>query len=125
MSDIDTTNELPNVSESFGKEEETFPNASERLPKESVRVSETFRTSSMLSERTAYHTLPVRDVAKIFESASFPVTERTVINWCNVKRREIERLDWTMFPKASETFRTFRNRTRRSIHTLAQIGSDG
>lgn len=75
-----------NVSESEGNDSEAVRNNSER----SDVVSETFPN---LSERTAEHTLSVRDTAKIFESAHFPLTERTVINWCNPNRHGITRLD--------------------------------
>jgi hypothetical protein len=85
--------ELPDVSEHFGNETPMLPNVSETFPKESENPSETFGNAPHVSERTVHHTLPVRDVAKIFEGADFPVTERTVINWCNVNRRGIKRLD--------------------------------
>jgi hypothetical protein len=75
-----------NVSENELKDYEAVPNHSER----SDIVSETFPN---LSERSAEHTLSVRDTAKIFESAAFPLTERTVINWCHPNRHGVERLD--------------------------------
>jgi hypothetical protein len=67
------TESFGNVSESEAKDSETFRNVE-------GDVSETSRTFQKLSERTAEHTLSVRDTAKIFESAHFPLTERTIIN---------------------------------------------
>jgi len=69
---------LPNHSETFG----TIPQA-----------SEPFRTVRNVSERTESHTLTVRDVARLFEQASVPRTERSIINWCRINRQGVARLD--------------------------------
>jgi hypothetical protein len=76
---------LGNASESEARDSETFPNNENA-------VSETFRKVPSLSERTAEHTLSVRDTAKIFESAHVPLRERTVINWCKPNKHGIKRL---------------------------------
>lgn len=74
--------------------------ASEELPKDSegVRsgsegISEPSRPLRNHAERSKDHTIPVRGAAKIFEEAKLPVTERTIINWCNPNKRGIVRLD--------------------------------
>jgi hypothetical protein len=69
---------LLNASESFG----TVP-----------QPSETFRIVRNTSERTENHTLKVRDVARLFERAGVPRTERSIINWCQRNRQGVSRLD--------------------------------
>ncbi len=81
-----TMNQSP--SEDFG----TIPNPSETfgtLP----QTSEPFRTVRKPSERTESHTLTVREVARHFEQAGVPRTERSIINWCQLNRQGIARLD--------------------------------
>ena len=75
-------------SESFGN----VPNASANFG--SVpHVAETFRTIRNGAERTDQHTLTVREVARLFEDAGVPRTERSIINWCQQNRQGIARLD--------------------------------
>lgn len=69
---------LPQDSETFG----TIPNA-----------SETFRTVRNISERTQNHTLTVQEVARLFEKAGVPRTERSIINWCRHNRQGVARLE--------------------------------
>ena len=69
---------LPNPSETFG----TIPNA-----------SEPFRTVRNTSEKTENHTVTVREVARLFEQAGVPRTERSIINWCRLNRQGVVRLD--------------------------------
>lgn len=69
---------LPNPSETFG----TIPNA-----------SEPFRTVRNTSEKTENHTVTVREVARLFEQAGVPRTERSIINWCRPNRQGVARLD--------------------------------
>jgi len=69
---------VPNASATFG----TVPN-----------TSEAFRTVRNPSERTDNHTLTVRDVARLFESAGVGRTERSIINWCRPNRQGVARLD--------------------------------
>src|ERR1043166_2820594 len=54
--------------------------------------SETFRTIRNGVERTDQHTLTVREVARLFEEAGVPRTERSIINWCQPNRQGIARL---------------------------------
>jgi hypothetical protein len=87
-------------SENSGKfPQETGP-ASEEMPKDSESVgngseeaSESGPKFRNRAERTEDHTVTVREAAKIFEEAGLPVTERTIINWCNPNKRGIVRLD--------------------------------
>lgn len=69
---------VPNTSESFG----TLPHA-----------SEPFRTVRNDSERTEHHTLTVREVARLFEQAAVPRTERSITNWCQINRQGVARLN--------------------------------
>ena len=69
---------LPQDSETFG----TLPN-----------TSEAFRTVRNISERTQNHTLTVQEVARLFEKAGVPRTERSIINWCRHNRQGVARLE--------------------------------
>lgn len=69
---------VPNASATFG----TIPNA-----------AEPFRTVRNASERTENHTLTVREVARLFEQAGVPRTERSIINWCRLNRHGVARLE--------------------------------
>jgi hypothetical protein len=74
--------------EGFG----TVPNSSANfgnLPHD----AEGFRTIRDGAERTEHHTLTVREVARMFEQAGVPRTERSIINWCQINRQGIARLD--------------------------------
>ena len=76
------------TSESFGN----IPNASANfgtLP----QSAEDFRTMRNGAERTEQHTLTVREVARLFEKAGVPRTERSIINWCQHNRQGVARLD--------------------------------
>ncbi len=79
---------LPHDSEAFGsvpKHSESFGNV--------PQPSEPFRTVRKASEKTENHTLTVREVARLFEEAGVPRTERSIINWCCLNRQGIARLD--------------------------------
>jgi hypothetical protein len=75
-------------SEGFGK----IPNASANfgtIP----QGAEGFGTVRNNVEKTEHHTLTVREVARMFENADVPRTERSIINWCQPNRQGIARLD--------------------------------
>jgi hypothetical protein len=94
-------------SETFGNlpnQDETTSEPFRSVPKQDAEVSEgfgnppaeasaTIRKPRTVSERTAHHTLTVRDVARMFEEAGVTRTERSVINWCQPNRQGITRLD--------------------------------
>lgn len=69
---------IPNASANFG----TIPQSAEG-----------FGTIRNSAERTEQHTLTVREVARLFEGAGVPRTERSIINWCQPNRQGIARLD--------------------------------
>ena len=52
-----------------------------------------FGNVPQLSERKESHTLTVREVARLFESAGVARTERSIVNWCQPNRTGIARLD--------------------------------
>lgn len=89
---------VPQTSEEFGrvpKSSEGFgnvPQGSEAFGK-IPQPSETFRAVRNISERTQNHTLTVREVARLFEQAGVPRTERSIINWCQLNRQGVARLD--------------------------------
>jgi hypothetical protein len=70
------------TSERFGK-----------VRKQNEPSSEEFGNFPNVSERTADHVLTVREVAKMFENAGVPRTERSIINWCQRNRHGVPRLD--------------------------------
>lgn len=79
---------IPNDSESF----RTVPNPSEdfgTIPND----AESFRTVRNASERNENHTLTVREVARMFETAGVARTERSIVNWCQPNKSGIARLD--------------------------------
>ncbi len=79
---------LPNASASFG----TLPQDAEgfgKIPK----AAEPFRNVRNGAERTEQHTLTVREVARLFEQAGVPRTERSIINWCQANHQGVARLD--------------------------------
>ena len=82
---------LPHPAEPFG----TLPNA-----------TEDFRTLPKISERKASHTLTVRAVARMFESAGVARTERSIINWCQPNKLGIPRLDAYFDPNEHRYFIT-------------------
>jgi len=85
-------------SESFGtipKPSEAFGNI--RNDSESFRTvpknAEQFGSFRNTSARTAHHTVTVREATRLFEDSGVPRTERSIINWCQVNRQGIARLD--------------------------------
>ncbi len=64
-----------------------------KIRKQTTPASEPFRNPDTLSEKTADHTLTVREAAKTFENKGVLRTERSIINWCNPNRQGMTRLD--------------------------------
>lgn len=88
MLDSESFGNLPHTSETFGTV--PHPSASFRnLP----NASASFRTFPKPSERTANHTLTVREVARMFEDAAVSRTERSIVNWCLPNKHDVARLD--------------------------------
>ena len=87
------------VSEPFGK----IPNTSESF-RTIPHAAEDFRTLPKVSERKESHTLTVREVARMFESAGVARTERSIINWCQPNKLGIPRLDAYFDPNERRYF---------------------
>ena len=82
---------VPHPAESFG----TIPNA-----------AEDFHTIPAGVERTESHTLTVREVARMFESAGVARTERSIINWCQPNKLGVSRLEAYFDPNERRYFIT-------------------
>ena len=79
---------LPHDAETFG----SVPQGSETFV--TVRKdAEAFRIVRHSAERSGQHTLTVREVARLFEQAGVPRTERSIVNWCQPNHQGIARLD--------------------------------
>ncbi len=92
---------VPNASASFGKvpqDAESFG----RIP----NGSEDFRNLPKVSERKENHTLTVREVARLFETAGVARTERSITNWCQPNKSGIARLDAYFDPNERKYFIT-------------------
>ncbi len=90
---------VPNDSETFG----TIPKASEsfrRVP----NPSENFGGLPHVSERKEYCTLSVREAARMFEAAGVARTERSIINWCQVNKQGVARLENYFDPNERKYF---------------------
>jgi len=79
-----------------------FPHDTERIgnvPSDSAPLgtiphdAEPFGHMRHASERKEAHTLTVREVARLFENAAVPRTERSIVNWCQPNRMGVARLD--------------------------------
>src|SRR6266851_2012570 len=96
-----TPADAPNAAATFGK----VPNNAEgfgRLPND----SEGFRTVLKPSARKENHTLTVREVARMFETAGVARTERSITNWCQPNKSGIARLDAYFDPNERRYFTT-------------------
>ncbi len=89
---------VPNGSEPF----RTVPHTSEPLGSAPHRSdpfrtvpnsSESFRTLRNRVERNAAHTLTVKEVARMFETAGVSRTERSIVKWCLPNKHDVARLD--------------------------------
>lgn len=90
---------LPNDSEGFG----TVPKSSEAFRTVPQR-SEVFRNIPKAEERKENHTLTVREAARLFEAAGVARTERSIINWCQVNKMGVARLDYYFDPNERKYF---------------------
>ena len=88
MLDAESFGKIPNSSETFG----TVPHPSETF-RSVPNASASFRTFPKPSERTANHTLTVREAARMFEDAGVSRTERSIVNWCLPNKHDVARLD--------------------------------
>ncbi len=79
---------VPNAAATFGN----IPQAAETF-RTFPNHAEGFGTLRNHAEKTEHHTQSVREVARMFEQAGVPRTERSIINWCQPNRQGIARLD--------------------------------
>jgi hypothetical protein len=88
MDDETAKHEFPNMSDNVGR----VPHTSDEFGRLQTR-SDTVRTGPQKSDRKESHTLTVQEVARMFERAGVPRTERSVIRWCQPNRQGIAKLD--------------------------------
>lgn len=108
---------MPEENQSFQlhEEPEPIPKPAEILSEVPQRSAE-FRTMPndaeqfgkvpQAAERKETHTLTVREVARMFETAGVARTERSIINWCQPNRQGIMRLDCYYDPNDRKYFIT-------------------
>ena len=101
MSDNFQTLNIPNSSETF----RTVPHPAEEFGKV-PNAAESFRTLRNDAERKENHTLTVREVARMFETAGVARTERSIINWCQPNKTGVARLDCYFDPNDRKYFVT-------------------
>lgn len=91
---------MPKTSETF----RTIPNSAEIFG----TVPQPAESAGMppLLDRKANHTLTVREVARMFETAGVARTERSIVNWCQPNRMGICRLDCYFDPNERKYFIT-------------------
>jgi hypothetical protein len=91
-------NDSQNPIEEFPKDSEAFGNIR--------NDAEPFGNLPKPSEREESHTLTVREVARIFERAGVPRTERSIINWCQPNKLGVPRLNSYFDPNERKYFIT-------------------
>lgn len=100
---------VPQSSESVGN----VPNPSEPfrdVPQDAdafgtvQNSSEVLRNDPNDAEQQLSHTLTVREVARMFENAGVPRTERSIVNWCQPNRQGMVRLDCYFDPNERKYF---------------------
>jgi len=84
----DPVGSVPNDSASF----RTIPHSSESF-RPVPNGSEAFRSVPNHAERTEKHTLTVREVARLFETAGVARTERSIVKWCQPNKTGGAKLD--------------------------------
>jgi len=84
--------ELPGLASVKAEKSTDVPQVSadfRKIPKD----AEDFGTVPQVAERRENHTLTVRETARMFEVAGVARTERSIINWCQLNRQGIARLE--------------------------------
>lgn len=92
---------VPQDAASFGaipKDSELFG----RIP----HGADAFGNMPNLAERTASHTLTVRDVVRMFELAGVARSERSIVNWCQPNQHGVARLGCYLDPNERRYFIT-------------------
>lgn len=88
-------------SEAFGK----VPNHSESF-RTVPNDAEVFGTIPHVAERKGNHSLTVREVARLFETAGVARTERSIVNWCQPNKAGVARLDAYFDPNERKYYLT-------------------
>ena len=89
----------PKQSPELGSQEPEKMEISAGIPQSSVafrtvpNLSEEFGKVPQAAERHENQILTVRETARLFEAAGVARTERSIINWCQLNRQGIARLD--------------------------------
>ena len=77
---------FPNVatppSEPIGTDSEITKSTSEDVRNEPVEPSEKVEDFPKLKQRTPDHNTTIRSARELFEVSGYPITERTILNWC-------------------------------------------
>ncbi len=81
------------VSEAPKPTSESLGNDSEDVRKEQEEGSEKQTEFPKMKERRSDHITTVRTAAKTLEAAGYPITERTIINWCRPAKDGSAKLD--------------------------------
>lgn len=68
--------------------------------------AEGFRTVQQVSDRKENHTLTVREVARLFETAGVARSERSIVNWCQHNALGMGKLDAYFDPNERKYFIT-------------------
>lgn len=89
----DPNHSTDGVGDDQNRSEQSEPKGSEHTGGIQNQGPEAFRNVRNLSEKTQEHTMSVRDVAKAFEDAGVPRTERSITKWCNFNRHGKRKLD--------------------------------
>lgn len=93
---------------SFPQSSEPFRNVPHRSESDGTipNHSESLRSIPQAAVRKTTHTLTVREVARLFETAGVARTERSITNWCVPNRTGIARLDGYFDPNERKYFIT-------------------
>jgi len=94
------------VSEPLGNDAETSGSNSEDDRNEQVPPSEKPTEFPKMKERRSDHNTTVRTAAKTLEAAGYPITERTIINWCRPAKDGSAKLDCAFDDKEKKYFIT-------------------
>jgi len=94
------------VSETPKPISESLGNDSEGVRKEQVEPSEKHNEFPKQKERRPDHNTTVRTAAKTLEAAGYPITERTIINWCRPTKDGAAQLDCAFDDKEKKYFIT-------------------
>ena len=82
--------------------------------------AEDFGNVSETKDKAEYHTVTVRQAARMLEDAGVPRTEHSITNWCGPNRQGISRLDCYFDPNEKKYFITQQSIDRVAEEELAK-----